>query len=81
MSPIAAVESSPQPEWISGRQARLRLGLTPARLFKLVATHEIRVLANRGETLRYSSCDVERIVTERNSVQADRLCHNRDRTA
>ena len=69
MKPTAALETVTPLAWISGRQARQRLGLTPTRLFKLVAMGAMRVQSLPGEPLKYSHEDVERLVSERQAAK------------
>jgi hypothetical protein len=45
-------------EWLTGREARLRTGLTPTQLFKLVAIGTVRVLALPGSALKYHANDI-----------------------
>lgn len=50
-------------EWVSGRRARGRIGVTAAALYKLAARGLIKVRALPGEPIRYCAGDVERIAT------------------
>jgi hypothetical protein len=48
--------------WLSGRQARLRGGLTATALLELAALGRVRTRALAGEPIKYSAADIERIV-------------------
>ena len=56
-----SVSVSFDPEWLSGRQARLRGGLTVTALLKLAALGKVRTQALPGEPIRYAASDIDRL--------------------
>ena len=49
----------------SARAACLKLETTPYRLMKFASIGLIRVVAERGQSIRYLASDVERLLAER----------------
>lgn len=51
-------------EWINGNQAKVKLGINPARLYRQVALGRIRAKIEPGVTPLYCLADVERFARE-----------------
>jgi hypothetical protein len=61
-SPSTAVAVASEPtEWISGLQARNRLGIGYSGLNRLAVLREVRVRLELGRSPRYSRADVDRL--------------------
>jgi hypothetical protein len=52
-------------EWLSGRQARVRGGLTVTALLKAAALGEVETLARPGEPIKFRASDIDRLAQQR----------------
>lgn len=68
LTTAAAVAYNPN-DWLSGRKARSIAGVTPSRLWQLVAAGQVRSIAPPGVAVKFSREDVERVSAELKAVR------------